>query len=224
MTEPDDTVWDYPVKPGTEEWKKFKSHDEMVESCQIPENILSSLPTEDLAKLCLRYPLLIDIFAFNSTNYGLDKLFKEFNGIREFYEREDAPETLTGQYARKVQGFSFLERKVSDSEKGEFIISVSVLEALLSRVEMKNDAGRKACKKILQNLVSGYEGKRRYANYFAGFGLRTNFYSRAWMIRKLDGSSIESLPQKEENAVFFSGMVDGQSANIIDSLSYQLIK
>ena len=53
-------MWDYPVKPGMEEWRQLQSHTEMVSVCQIPEEILSSLSTEDLAELCLRYPMYTD--------------------------------------------------------------------------------------------------------------------------------------------------------------------
>jgi len=73
--------WDYPVKPGTEEWKQFKSHKEMTDACQIPEKILSSLSTKDLTAICLQYPLLIDMFAFNIPDYGIDAVFDNFNGL-----------------------------------------------------------------------------------------------------------------------------------------------
>jgi hypothetical protein len=76
----------------------------------------------------------------------------------------------------------------------------------------------------LQNLVAGYEGKCRYADYFKGFGLQTNFYSKSHVISKLDKPSVGLLPGKEKNPILRSGMADEQSVKIIDDLSYQLIK
>jgi hypothetical protein len=216
-------VWDYPVKPGTEEWKKFTSNEEMVKACQIPDKILLSISTEDLTELCLRYPLLYDVFAFDNLNNGLDKLDSDFNGIRELYKRKDVSNSLSKRYVQKVQDFSFLDGKESDVEKGYFIISVSALEVLLSRIERQDNAGKEVHKAILQNLVSGYEEKSKYVEYFKGFGFRTNFYSRSHVISKLDNSNIESLPQKGKNMTLYSGMADAQSVNVIDSLSYQLI-
>jgi hypothetical protein len=128
-------AWDYPVKPGTEEWGKLDSNEAMVKACQIPEKILASLSTEELADICLLYPLLYDVFAFNDLNNGLDKLFSDFNGIRELYKREYLSGSLIKRYVQKVQNFSFLDEQVSDREKGYFIISVSALEVLLSRIE-----------------------------------------------------------------------------------------
>jgi|AGTN01.3.fsa_nt_gi hypothetical protein len=71
-------AWDYPVKPGTGGWRIFQSNQEKVEACQIPEEILSSLSTEDLAELYLQYPLLYDVFAFDNLNNGLEKLYNDF--------------------------------------------------------------------------------------------------------------------------------------------------
>ena len=34
--------YDFPVKPGTEEWKKLKSGDEMVDASKIPDSVLIS--------------------------------------------------------------------------------------------------------------------------------------------------------------------------------------
>jgi hypothetical protein len=217
-------IWDYPIKPGMEEWKKFESNEEMVKACQIPEKILTSLSTEELMDICLQYPLLYDVFAFENLNNGLDKLFDDFNGIRELYKRADISNSLIKRYAQKVQNFTFLDEKDSDLEKGYFVISVSALEALLSRIEWQEYTGKETHRNILQNLVSGYEGKCKYTDYFKGFGLQTNFYSRSHVISKLDKLSVGLLPLKEKNPTLFSGMADEPSVKIIDDLSYQLIK
>ena len=216
--------WDYPVKPGMEEWKKFQSNEEMVNVCQIPENILSSLSTEELTELCLEYLLLWDIFAFNNLNHGVDKLFRDFNGIRELYKRKDVSSSLTKRYIQKVQSFSFLDEEHSDFEKGFFIISVSALEVLLSRVEWQENDEKDSLKGILQNLVAGYEEKLKFADDFKGFGFQTNFYSRSHVITKMNKSTVERLPQKEKNFTLVSGMADEQSINVINEMSYQLIK
>jgi len=178
-------LWDYPVKPGMEKWKQFKSNEEMVQACQIPEEVLSSLSTEDLTDLCLRYPLLTDFFAFENTNTGLDKLFNDFNGIRELYKRSDMSSSLTKRYVEKIQSFSFLNEKNSDLEKGFFIITVSTLEVLMSRIVLQDGEGKESAKEILQNLVTGYQEKWKYSDYFNGIGFRTNFFARGYMIAKI---------------------------------------
>ena len=164
------TVWDYPIKPGMEEWKLFESNEDMVKSCQIPEKVLSSLPTEELMELCLQYPLLYDIFAFNNTTEGFDKFFYDFNGIRELYKRQETLRALLKRYNLKIQNLSFFNEKALDMEKGFYIISVSVLEILLCHYCLRNDLSNENSIEILKYFVSGYEKKSMYADYFKGFG------------------------------------------------------
>lgn len=222
--QPANVTWDYPVKPGMEEWKKFQSGEEMVNACQIPDIILSSLSTEELAELCLRYPLIEYVFAFDNLNSGLDKLFSDFNGIREFYKRRDMSNNLLHRYVQQIQGFSFLDEKSTDYEKSKFIVTVSLLEVLLSRSVLQNDATKEKSKEILKALVAGYEGKFKYADYFKGVGFRSNVYSRVQIISKMSKQNMEKLSQKENNLAKSSGMADEQTLRIIDELSYQLIK
>lgn len=217
-------VWDYPVKPGMEEWKKFRSGEEMVNACQIPEDILDSMTTEELADLCLRYPLIKYIFAFDNLNNGLNKLFSDFNGIREFYRKRDVSNSLLNRYSQQIQAFSLLDEKSTDYEKGKFIVTVSLLEVLLSRSIEKNNATKEKSKEVLQALVAGYEEKIKYADYFVGVGFRSNVYSRVQVISEMSKQSMQRLPQKENNPAKFSGMADEQTLQIIDELSYQLIK
>jgi len=209
-------IWDCSVRQGTEERKKFKSNTEKITAYQIQENILSVLSTEELLDLCLRYPLLYDIFAFNDLNRGLDKLFSDFNGIRELYKREDVVYYLINRYAQKVQSFSFLNEEHSKSEKGRFIISVSALEALLSRIDRQENN-----KEVLQNLIVGYEEKQKNANYFKGFGFRNNLFSRSQIISKMDNLSEDQLLRRGQT-VLFSGRVGTETIRTIDELSYQL--
>lgn len=217
-------TWDYPIKPGSEEWKKFQNNQEKVEACQIPEEVLTSLPTEDLTELCLQYPLLYDVFAFDNLNRGLDKLYNDFNGIRELYRRKDITTSLTKRYDQKIRSLSFLNGNSTELEKGKFILSVDILEVLLSRCDIQNSTTERISKEILQNLVAGYEEKIKYSDYFKGAGFRINVYSRVHVIAKMDRQSLDKLPQKIKNPALFSGIIDEESLRMIDELSYQLIK
>jgi hypothetical protein len=217
-------TWDYPVKPGMDEWKKFQSAEEMINACQIPDDILSSLSTEELADLCLRYPLIEYVFAFDNLNSGLDKLFSDFNGIREFYKKRDVSTNLLNRYVQKTQASSFLDEKNADYEKGQYIVTISLLEVLLSRSIEQNEWTKEKSKEVLQALVAGYEEKLKHVDYFKGVGFRSNVYSRVQIISEMSKQGMERLPQKENNPVKLSGMADEETLRIIDELSYQLIK
>ncbi len=220
-------TWDYPVKPGTEDWKKYKSNEDMVKSCQIPKGILQSLSTNELIDICLRYPLLYDVFAFNDTDAGLAKLFYDFNGIRALYKRKDALDNLIKKYTDKINSFSFLNETHSELEKGDFIISVDIMELILSRSgSQRKNIAKKEAKNILRSLVYGYEAKIKYIKYFKGSGLLANINSRTHIIAVINGGSIMNQDGESKEILQYSesGMTNEEFVQMINELSYQLIR
>jgi hypothetical protein len=216
-------TWDYPIKPGTEEWKKFQSNKEMVSACQIPEHFLQTVSTKDLMTLCLQYPLLYDLFAFNNVNDGLKKLFADFNGIREFSKREEAINSLREEY---LAGLSIFQSKLDTGLKleiGGAILHISMLEMLLSYSDFHTNSTTKDKKEVLESLLYGYLEKIKYPDYFQGIGFTTNVFARAHIITKIDAALSEKFEGKNKTVLFY-GRADADLINTIDSLSYKLIK
>jgi len=89
MAQENKLVWDYPVKPGSKEWAAFNSGQEMVDACQIPEKVLSKLTTQELAAICLNYPLFFDYTASNEERTGIKYIIESFNGLKELSKRKD---------------------------------------------------------------------------------------------------------------------------------------
>ena len=85
-----DAVYSFPVKPGTDKWKQFRTHQEMVLSSQIPTEKLSSLSTSALIRACLEYPLAFDVFAFDNLKNGFLTCLGKFNGYQELLNRPNA--------------------------------------------------------------------------------------------------------------------------------------
>ncbi len=96
------TGYDYPIRPGTAEWEALPDHQAMVEACMIPEHILSTMTSEELAQTILAYPLLVDIFAYDDYDLGLEIVTKHFNGLTEFSKREDSASELANLYAENA--------------------------------------------------------------------------------------------------------------------------
>ena len=209
-------LWDYPVKPGMPEWAELKSRDERVVACQIPENILSCLSTENLIRLCLQYPLFFDVYLFNCLDNGLNALFNNFNGVRELYEREDVLIELLKYYQSIIQDIS-----ISNADNVEFNISVSNVELLLSRYQSANKDITEDYKEILRLLTDGYERKIVYADeyIFQSLSFVTNLFSRAKKIIEISPQSVEQI-----SGSVFCGHINKEVMDIINKLSYQLIK
>lgn len=84
-----DTPYEYPVHPGMEEWEALDDHAKKIELCQIPEEVLEKMTTEALAESVLNYPLLIDMYAWQSDSKGYDFVSETFNGMHELEQRSD---------------------------------------------------------------------------------------------------------------------------------------
>ena len=233
--------WDYPVKPGMEEWKQFQTTEEMINAIQIPDNILFCLSTEKLTDLCLHSPLIFNAWAFNDLNQGLDQTFSELNGLRELFARKDAAKYLLKRYRANISSLSFLVDEDFEIEEDAFIwryvvpgnlvhleleikkgaltTSTTLIDALLSRVEQQSDL-----KEILQNLVIGYEAISVLPTDISSVLRKFNFFARAHIIVKMCKQCIEEIPNGKINTVFNHHEPDSETADIINKLSYQLIK
>lgn len=88
----------FPINESSDKWKKFKDHNEMVEACTLPDDIIISLTTEELIELVITYPLASDLYAYNSFEEGLYNLAENFNGLRELLKRRDKNEKLIEFY------------------------------------------------------------------------------------------------------------------------------
>ena len=94
----DNVKWDYPVKPGSQEWDSFTSGLQMREACQIPEEILKGLSTKDLLELCLNYPMWLDYTASNDERTGISFMINRFNGLDELIKRKEGVFELINAY------------------------------------------------------------------------------------------------------------------------------
>ncbi|MCL1942868.1 MAG: hypothetical protein FWF54_04890 [Candidatus Azobacteroides sp.] len=126
-------VWDYPVKPGTEKWKSFNTHEEMLNACQIPENILQNMNTADLMEICLDYPLKGDIYAYSNVKNGIEHVSLQFNGFAELFSRNDNFQNLLLKLEQsKLNLNNDLASNKNMAEQGEIMLNFAIIESFLS--------------------------------------------------------------------------------------------
>jgi len=214
-----DLAYDYPIKPGTVQWKQLKNNEEKIKVCLIPENILTGLSTQDLLDVCLEYPLLNNIYAFTDIEQGIDKLFKDFNGIRELSKRPDALDKFINEYKNRAGKIGALNENFSHISKGKFIFGLSTIEAISSRKEFLKSSSHSSLAKLMSVLYEGYEGKKSNSDYFKGLGFQTNLLSRASLINFRNGTLADGkLGQLQFDAQAID-KIDLQSRQIIESLN-----
>lgn len=82
-----------------EVWSTYQTLEEMQRACQVPDSVLATLPTEDLVKVCMDYPLYGIYSAYNDESDGIKVIIDGFNGFDELKKRDDASKALVDCYA-----------------------------------------------------------------------------------------------------------------------------
>lgn len=162
------TPYDFPVKPGTSEWRKLQSRTEMATATQIPGDILKNLTTEALAKTCLTFPLFKDLYFFNSPQVGFDGLKQSFNGFQELLNRNDAGVELTRLY--KQMNPEGIKSPINDTAKGDFAFQFVQIEILLAQDQIISTLSASAKSELLTEASQKYTSKKATGG-FSGFTL-----------------------------------------------------
>ena len=87
------TGYRYPVLPLMSTWP-YGNPGEMLRVCQIPEDVLATMSTDELLQSVLMYPMWINAMVYSSMEQGNAMVRRSFNGLAELCEREDRCECL----------------------------------------------------------------------------------------------------------------------------------
>jgi hypothetical protein len=156
-------AYDYPIKPGTDGWKAFTTHDEMLEACQIPEDILKNMSTKALVETVLDYPLLGDMWAYNSIQQGFEAVASQFNGLPELLNRKDAGTELLAIYSKMNP--QDIEENWGDIQKGAYTFSIANVEILLAQNKILDNLSKTQLEDLIVEARSKYTGKQQSAIY-----------------------------------------------------------
>lgn len=125
----------FPFTQVDAKWKEFKTPQDRIAALQIPNNMLASITTEDILLICLDFPYLSDIFAFDDMDIGLKVVASKFNGFQEFLTRHDQIEAMEKVFQRISSENLYLNSN-SDIEIGNNSIRIRILSYLLGRPEI----------------------------------------------------------------------------------------
>jgi hypothetical protein len=180
-------AWDYPVKPGTEEWAAFTTKAQMLEACQIPQIVLDNINTTDLVELCLNYPLLFDFYAYNNIREGIINVAEDFNGLQELFGREDNAQHLFEILEEKNNTLrSNTDTNTTWLQLGELIVKQSLLEALLFQELVMVNTTAEQQKEIadvaLQNMII----KKQMPELYSTQSLEASAYLLCASLKKIN--------------------------------------
>ena len=179
---PEGEIYEYPITPRKtpEKWKGFTSHGQMLDACQIPEDILDTMTTRQLLLTCVDYPLANDALAYADFNTDpFCPVIRRHNGLKELFKRPDFSSELAALYKYYTEAVS------EDPEKFDALLNESDPELLrqnrLSRLfclfymthyamseDMLNAVDIEQIKDCSAELSSKFEKKTSEYDYFNG--------------------------------------------------------
>ncbi|MDY7040242.1 MAG: hypothetical protein SVX38_05200 [Chloroflexota bacterium] len=200
-------AYDFPIKPGTPEWAALKSHEEMLQVCQVPESILQEMSTEGLIETCLNYPLYGDMLAYNSMQQGFDAVVSRFNGLQELLKREDAGSKLLARY-RKMDpetGENWTPLRSSNSS-----LDFTFIEMLLAQDDILSKLTPAERRDLLAVSLEMVRSKQKHADIYSLFGQERTALIMGRILQMENFDAFNRKVQENETLQVFLG--DGEFA------------
>ena len=116
----------------TPNWTEMTRSDR-VDACQIPNDAIANMSTEELLQAVLAYPFMIDLYAFDTYRAGFEHVYREFPALAELAKRTDFGPVLIDFYRNiPVECAS----DVSGNTNYQNIRPLSIIEILIAQEEM----------------------------------------------------------------------------------------
>lgn len=157
------SVYDWKLKPGMLEWEELTTHDQMLKALKIPSETLEKMTTKDLALTCLNYPLLPDMWAFNSRQDGIELVIAGFNGLQELLKRNDSGKELYAIY-RSMDPNKF-SASWSTLQKGKFAAEFAKIEMLMAQEAILSSLKQYDRKTLLKESLKKQFNMQKYKMY-----------------------------------------------------------
>jgi hypothetical protein len=211
-------LWDYPVKPGSEEWKSLSSHDKMLKVCQIPDEILKTMTTKDLVIVCLNYPLQFDFYAYDNLLEGIKNVAANFNGLEELLARRDNAQHLFEMLKLKnAEVASIIESKEATIlQRGELIVKQALTEMLLSHEAVVENTAYEQQKEIASVAMNNITSKEQMPQLYSMYSIEASAYLLCANLKKIKGNL-----SSDSESFFDTGML---KKDILDELKQNYFK
>jgi len=193
QTESGEALWDYPVKPGMPEWASFTTGAQKWDACQIPDNIMETLTTKDLVKICLNFPLFFEFTAANDERLGAAFAIKRFNGLNELSKRKDGALELINAYRE----YPVLTQHLEKSSKDYFMpIKLPWIELLLADDAFIKQLNEQESAELKQIVEEKYVHKVENMHVYSVWNIKKTFLLCAVYV--LHYSMDSKTPQQQE--------------------------
>ena len=211
----------FPVNPNSEEWNELGTAEEMREATQIPESLLKEMSTQELIIMIENYPLLCDLYAYNSLQEGYEQVKKQFNGIKELLSRPDSYAELIAAYEAfvipKVQKIDYdnilladdyadkINALVQDEQSCDWVLqdarvhsSLAILEMMILDVLYQNNENVDAFAEVYCAKLEEKNDSEYFDNVDAALFLNLMISQESVLVEEF---GIEIMPQAQSARV-----------------------
>ena len=192
--------YNYPIRPGDEEWKNFTNSTDMFLACEIPVDVISTLSTRDLVTSVLNYPLIGTIYAYDNLQAGFNSLINKSNAFKELLLRKDAGRELMNVYI-KMNPDKF-DNSWSEIKKGEYSLELSNIEIILAQEEIQKNLSFYERKNLVRLCLDKFDKKNNHKNMYNTFGLSTTI----WVVSRIMEEE-KSISDMDNYAFYKYGLV-----------------
>lgn len=154
-----------------ERWRQFKTLEEMMEACQLPQQMLDTISTEGLIKLCYDYPLHSIYLAYNNQSEGISVITSNFNGFNELKNRPNAAEKLIDFYDNL---YLPVYLSASSNENDFTILKLNYIENILASNLLPEIQSPENKEKLEQAIQKKIQLKRSAPEIYSAYSLTSS--------------------------------------------------
>ncbi|MBR4781565.1 MAG: hypothetical protein IK014_09445 [Lachnospiraceae bacterium] len=200
-------AYDYPITIYSLEWKGLKTVEERRIACAVPIDLLEKMTTEALVETVVKYPLFIDVYAYDSIIQGFQALSNYFGGLDVLLSRSDALECLEDYAARETT--RTVSTDISFFNADLLINYLSIYHMVRSDTE-KDSQTRTSCGPAIYT-PNGTEVPTSWFDPYTGYYEQNRFYGLTW--------ADHNTSQTAEEAVMYTYLAAYPSTVLVASVN-----
>lgn len=120
----------YPISIDCDEWRNMDSHAQKVAFLELPDSLYQSMSSEELALLCMTYPLNIDAYAYDDLASGLERVMSYAGCYQELLRRSDCATGIISAI-KACDPAVYLQSSASKVDKYSMLIDCNLLMQML---------------------------------------------------------------------------------------------
>jgi len=148
------SAYEYPVKPGTDEWEELETFQRRLAVCRIPQDKLDMMSSGELVDAVLNFPFLLNILIYEDITTGFSCLMSQCDALRELLSRGDGANALADKYIEHTSKIGTRNSTLT-ADSSVDILYPMFLEAILGQPDVYN-AMNYSHQHSLETAVSNY--------------------------------------------------------------------